>query len=425
VELTDPVAAAMLGVAAADPQALNNVYFSAPLELFREAAEIGRAADEEPGSRVMKGISDRLANVVLNSVVSSNVGKAMIVHPAKLKRGLSKAMLTVPLQAQVRADETWTSATISRSSALALIESIANSIPRYWADSPRVVAIDLTGKVETTYRPAAPTSFQIDAPGFVRDAFEGLDFRALIAPTNPFLKIIVWDLDANVEWLTAVTKVLNGCQDVFRFYTLDAPVPAGLISRPSKVREWATKPRTVSLGKMPKKIKPQTIIDSEFFRVAKELCLHLRPRPDLLVGVTPAWVAGRDEYGEPHFDFYSSAAKQLALVSTTDLRETAAAVGRPFEVAVAITMIAQMLVTLNRNLEFHDHRDRKYCVFDEPNRAQWKRILLNPEVGEECMERMKGSHSAALVQMLAALRSYTRPITEFTSDRETRTDQDS
>ena len=413
-EYTDPVAEAMLGVATAKPGVLKTVPLTAPVMLFRRAADIGRAAPTAGGVGLGKAISGRLAQAVSDSIVSSEAGGAMIANPVKLTRGLSDALFTIPLGARSYGDETLAHATISSKSANALMASVVDSLSDRAASSPRDwAAQSLAGRFKTTFRHQAPRTLEITAPETVRDVFGSLDLTALKTPAAAsYVKVFVWDLDANVEWLTFINRVLNGCQEVFRFYTLDAPVPAGLLSRPAKVLEWAAKKGRALPKNKASEIKSRTLIDTDFFRIGKAVRENVLPRPDLLVGVTPAWVAGHDENGQPYFDYFSSTSGKMVLVSTTDLREIAAAAGKTFEVAVALTMIAQILVSLNSGLEFHNHKPRQYCLFDEPDNAQFKTILISPVVEDRCLKLMKREHRAALVQMLAALRVYTRAQAE-------------
>jgi hypothetical protein len=186
-----------------------------------------------------------------------------------------------------------------------------------------------------------------------------------------------------------------------------------LISRPPKVLTWA-KTAIKRAGKrfgpaQAKEIRPLTLIDSDFYRIGKAVSSNLKVQPDVLVGITPAWIAGVDENRRVFFDFFSSTQAHMAIVTTTDMRRSAEKAGRPIEVAVALTVVAQVLVGLNRDLHFHEHKNRVYCLFDIPDIDQWIRIVRRPAVEGRCLDRMKPAHREALLRILEALDKYKRP----------------
>jgi len=232
-----------------------------------------------------------------------------------------------------------------------------------------------------------------------RGAIEHITRRLPVRKSAKTVGII--DLGAWLGTLPKLLEAMNRAQSDFVFYEVQSAVPAGIISQPERVVEWARE-QGVRLSKEDVRDMSRNIIADQFFRIAATMRKDLGL--DILVGVTPAMVAGtlRDEVFWNHFSVGRSS---LILISTQDLRRYAQEAGRPYEVAVGALLVAQALHVVSPRLGFHENTG---CLFDY-NEARDSLVdsIKSPMIEPSCLEKIPPAFRAsaqALAQTLARYR---------------------
>ncbi len=213
----------------------------------------------------------------------------------------------------------------------------------------------------------------------------------------------IWDLGTRVAALPRLIERLNRAQPGFVFFEVQAAIPAGLVSRPERVAQWAKE-------RLGRRLKPDevrelrsNVIDTDFFERAESV------RKDLgvayLVGLTPSGVASESE-DEADWNYFSMFRKRLVLASTYEVRTFAERAGRPFEALVGGIVVAQLLVAMHfPRLSFHD--ENRGCLFDY--REQRETIVdaaRNAGIEKECLERIDEPYRASATALVKALRAY-------------------
>ncbi|HYG10130.1 MAG TPA: hypothetical protein VD835_09300 [Pyrinomonadaceae bacterium] len=243
----------------------------------------------------------------------------------------------------------------------------------------------------------------------------GQDMSEAIARLSPVINdirqggqavtVAVLDIDARVGRLLYVLEQLNASQPVFTFFDLQAPLPAGLVIRSDSFDSWARHRAKVKRVKASDKEQFQdNLMFNDFYKYAQ--VVRKTAGVDYLVGVTQYMVAGEED-GEYYWNYFSTAFKHVILVSAYDLREYARASGRPFEVAVAGVMLAQLLEEMNRRVEYHEDRG---CLFDmNVSRVSIIEALKQGRIEPDCLAKIEPKYRPAAEAMMETLRSYTRP----------------
>ena len=215
----------------------------------------------------------------------------------------------------------------------------------------------------------------------------------------------IWDLGARVGQLPQIIEKLNAVQPVFAFFEVQAAIPAGMISRPDRVAVWMSERVGRPLSETERAEMRNSMIADDFFERGQTICQDLGI--DYLVGLTPSMVANESD-GESNWDYFSASRGPMVLASTYELRKFAGAAGRPFEVAVGMVIVAQLLVALNYpGLGFHD--DSTGCFFDyNEDRQSIVASIKELQIEDKCLQRIKSQYREAAQKMAAALRDYAK-----------------
>jgi hypothetical protein len=145
-------------------------------------------------------------------------------------------------------------------------------------------------------------------------------------------------------------------------------------------------------------------MSNDFYKFAH--VIHKQLGVDFLAGVTQYKVAGY-ENGDYFWDYFSASHKGVLIASAFDLREYASEAGRPFEVAVAQVVLAQLLVEMGPKLSFHEDRG---CIFDfNASRDSVIRSIREMRIEPECLAKVAERYREPVEKMVAALRNYSRP----------------
>ena len=211
----------------------------------------------------------------------------------------------------------------------------------------------------------------------------------------------IWDLGATVARLPDVILAMNLAQPALTFFEVHAAIPGGMISRPERVAAWARRGLGRPLTRAEREDIRDNVIDSDFFdraeRIRKDLGI------EYLVGVTPSMVAWESE-DELSWNYFSTSLGRCLLVSAFGVREYADRAGRPFEVGIALLVLAQLLVERNGRLRFHEDRG---CVFDENvQRDTLVRVIRNLEIQPDCRDKLNLRYREAADALMEALRRY-------------------
>jgi len=217
-----------------------------------------------------------------------------------------------------------------------------------------------------------------------------------------------WDVGANVGYLPRFIDQLNAVQPTFAFFEVHAAIPAGLISRPERVEQWAK-----SVGKSGVAVAnfKDNIIDEGFFSRAEQV------RKDLginfIIGFASSMIAGVDG-NEVFWNHFASIDRRAALISSYQMREFAQRANRPFEVAVALVALSALLVGRNPKLDYHDDTG---CLFDRNSkRESLINDIHNPSIDKRCLQRMKPIYRRSAEQFVRILTTYSeKPIDDADS----------
>lgn len=232
--------------------------------------------------------------------------------------------------------------------------------------------------------------------------------------------VAVWDMDARVGLLPEIVELLNRAQEVFTFFDLQAPMPAGLVVRTEHFEEWVKQRAGKSLKNFKAWVRDSTekkrvtaqerrqfndnIMSDDFYKYARIVRKELGV--DYLAGITQFKVAGYEK-GDYFWDYFSASHKNVLLASAFDLREYAHEAGRHFEVAVAQVVLAQLLVEMGPKVLFHEDRG---CIFDfNESRSSIVRSLREMRVEPECLAKIREPYRGAVEKLVGALRDYSRP----------------
>lgn len=167
------------------------------------------------------------------------------------------------------------------------------------------------------------------------------------------------DLGARVSGLPRMIERMNNAQDRMVFIEVQTPVPAGMIKTGATlVIEFER-----ALGRPLREDEKQDVVRNMLVNEFMMFAESVRQKNDLdsLVGITPAMLAFH-ERNDTHWNYFSYGnGASLSVVSTFGLRDYAARAGRPFEAAVGMLIVGQLIAARN-HLVFHP--ETRGCPLD-------------------------------------------------------------
>jgi hypothetical protein len=216
------------------------------------------------------------------------------------------------------------------------------------------------------------------------------------------------DLDARVGGLPKVIESLNTAQTLFTFLDLQAALPAGLLIPSNKFSSWAR--HRVGWKRVTKGERDSfedNLMFNDFYKYAQ--AVRQTSGVDYLIGITQYMIAIEEEEENAYYwNYFSSAEERIILASTYDLREYALKSGRPFEIAVTLIALAQLLSQMNK-IDYHRNRG---CFFDENiDRSSIVKSLKNAKIEPKCFDKIEPNYREAVDAMMTALRNYQKPDT--------------
>jgi len=256
-------------------------------------------------------------------------------------------------------------------------------------------------------------------PNLTETLLASIDAGAAMAPPSPAVRRVVedlertpnvvtvglFDLDAQIAGLGRLIDALNETERVFTFFEVLAPLPAGLVVvDPEHVVEMARK-RT---GQRFRKADLADLAENFLFDDFRKFGRVVREGTgvDYLVGITRYKVAWTSS-GEFGWNYFTASSGRTILLSIYQLREYAAKAGRSVEVAVVGMAIAEVLVSLNRRLHYHEDRG---CMFDfNQERETIVESIRQARIDDDCLKRIDEPYRDAAVALNDALRKYDPP----------------
>lgn len=412
----DPTIKLVMDLASNDPRGGKH-RARARRDLLLKGIEIG-AAGSRPRKEVLNPDQSRLLTTVLTKHLMPNPRRySRFAEYQTLKKDISRALQDITYRTETPSPDKILAETkvTAGTSVTGLAELIARTVPgvrrnpqKFSRATSAARSILDNVSLVTHLNFSAPEELTVDIPSSVYASLAEVHSQLYADPKEEITRVAVWDLGARVGHLQKVLELLNEAQQAFEFYSLLAPLPSGLESQRTKVLAWAKKHIRAQGGRLTKStakdIHNKTIIDADFYRIARTVRGNISPRPDILAGLTPVWIAGIENDSRPCFDFFSSSSSKMVLVSTTDIRKISEKTNRPFEIAVAVLVISQVFVAANPALQFHSERG---CLFDEEDdRFRFARTLRKLRVEDRCLRLMRVDHRAAIQHMIEALERY-------------------
>lgn len=210
------------------------------------------------------------------------------------------------------------------------------------------------------------------------------------------VRVGIWPLDAGARGLDAVVGRLNEVQHKFVFFSLCAPIPAGLVSR----RELVCKLYRQRYGRLPRadEREPHLLAD-DFLPLAEitrdEVGVHR------MFGVTKQLVGDMSKRAMS-LGYTTVSRGACSLVSTYYLEGIAKEAKRPEAPLIAWHILSQILVDLDKPLVYHPDRG---CLFDdnEEDMARLSQALATACVEVRCLRLISARHRAAVRPMATAL----------------------
>lgn len=282
---------------------------------------------------------------------------------------------------------------------LQLAKGILSSLPfdQVFKDALVRTFIGGLGKVASTAKSKARQSGAISSyPSQVSEVLGDLNRGNRVA------RVGVLDMGAWLGNLPTLLENLNAAQPLFTMFEVHAPMPSGLRKTPEGIAAWIVEQTGEPLGKSEQKALESHVVIDEFVVAAESTRRSLGL--DLMVGVTPGLVAGTDD--GVYWNHFSFGRKKCILVSIADVRQFAEEADRPFEAGLGVLLIAAILVSLNKNLDYHDEdAPDTGCIFDyNRSRVSLTTTIEKLDLDDACRNRMTPEQLSATVSMIEALK---------------------
>lgn len=190
---------------------------------------------------------------------------------------------------------------------------------------------------------------------------------------KPSKTILLADLDAKIGYLDKIAERLNAAQDYFRFEPTLFAYPAGCLTEFEGLPQFRAHR-----------------IESQARQAVAQLKAHL------LVAFT-RWLVTDDEW----FNLFAAGSDKHSVISVKDLRQYATRAGRTFEYAIAYALAAQLLVTYEAQMDYHD--DTNACLLDFcENRADIVKGLKAGKLQDCCRPKVKNKRLLKAVENILA-----------------------
>ncbi|WP_333978270.1 hypothetical protein [Burkholderia cepacia] len=210
------------------------------------------------------------------------------------------------------------------------------------------------------------------------------------------------DLGARVSGMPRLIERMNAAQDRLVFLEVQTPVPAGMVKTGSMLVAEFEHELGYSLEDSDVSDLGRNMLVNEFLTFAESV--RVVNGLDALVGITPAMLAFR-EGRNSFWNYFSYGVDCLSVISTYDLRRFASSAGRPFEAAVGMLVVGQIVSTRN---DIHFHRESRGCPLDfNEDREGLVESIRTMRFDDKCLETLDArdvAEAEAARSLVAALR---------------------
>jgi hypothetical protein len=195
----------------------------------------------------------------------------------------------------------------------------------------------------------------------------------------------ILDLGARVSGLPRLIERMNSAQDRMVFLEVQTPVPAGMVKTGKALLTVFER----IVGRPIRDDENQDVVRNmlvnEFLTFAESV--RRKNELDSLVGVTPAMLAVHEDDGIFWNYFSYGNGGPLSVVSTFGLRDYAVRAGRPFEAAVGMLIVGQIIATRN-HLDFH--AETRGCPLDfNEDRESLVASIRSMRFDAECLQAIE------------------------------------
>lgn len=229
-------------------------------------------------------------------------------------------------------------------------------------------------------------------------------YSSITATAPPRVTVGIWSLEAWLGDLGRLIGALNGSQNTFVFYEVEATVPGGLISRPERVIPWLAGALGKELDEDTKREIKDNIIADDFFGLADSVRKDFDL--DYLIGITASMVAtdGGDD-GGPDWNDFSTFDGRTILASSYQLQDFSREAGQPVEAFLAYIIVGQLLVArFWPKLGFHDDTG---CLFDyDKSRTSLIGKVADPKIDPDCLEDIDPQYRDAAISLLNSVKTF-------------------
>jgi len=216
-------------------------------------------------------------------------------------------------------------------------------------------------------------------------------------------RVGIWDMGAWVGYLEDILNLWNDCQSAFRFQAVYLSVPQQLTQGGDRTLAIARKrlsPRRIATHAADLRDNLHT---DGLYPIADRIKDTLTY--DQLVCLTPLMIASNEGDGMI-WNFFSESDDGVIFISAYEVREFARKAKRPFEAAIGMLILAQILMDA---CDLDSHSETRGCLFDfNEDRESLIVGLKKMDIDPICFSKIKPDLRKPAAQLLDVLRNYKR-----------------
>ena len=227
-------------------------------------------------------------------------------------------------------------------------------------------------------------------------------------------RIGVLDIDVYAGFLFRILAAINKSQKMFAFFPVEATTPVGLTASGERTREIVAKHG--GNGSDPN--ISEDIFAPDVFAFVRRIAET--PGIDVLVCLVRPMIMDLltlkdDDVDSIGWNYFSTYDDNMILASSYGLREYALQANRPFEAALAIVILGQVIsqhvppADPSKEKELGFHFQTRACVMDYcEQREDLAKVLRKPAICPDCLGKIAASARKPVLAMLKAIEEYKR-----------------
>lgn len=235
-----------------------------------------------------------------------------------------------------------------------------------------------------------------------------------LASKSAAKRIGILDIDVYAGFLFRVLDAINKSQKMFAFFQVEATTPVGLTASGERTREIAAKYG----GDDGDPSISENVFAPDVFTFVRRIAET--PGIDVLVCLIRPMIMDITTTNEDKIDgigwnYFSTFDGNMILASAYDLREYALQADRPFEAALAIVILGQVisqhvpLTDASKKTGLGFHSRTRACVMDYcEQREDLVKVLRKPAICQACLDQIATSARKPVLAMLRAIDEYKR-----------------